>query len=122
MSNLGGYQIMTTMAKKVGGPLRLVVMIFGGGAIVGGGAVAGGVAIKNIVAEKRNEKKRQEEAAIVHTVTSEGQSNEGLIFKTGDQFKILDVDGDAALIEKLEDSNNPYFVSVEFLKSISDYE
>jgi hypothetical protein len=122
MSNLGWYQIMTTMAKKVGGPLKLAGLFFGGGAVVGGGAVAGGVAIKNKVAKKLDEKKREAAAAVVHTVTTEEQSNEGLVFKVGDQFKVLEVDGDAALIEKLGDNNNPYFVSADFLKSISDYE
>jgi hypothetical protein len=84
--------------------------------------VAGGVAIKNKVAKELDEKKREAAAAVVHTVTTEGQSNEGLDFKIGDQFKVLEVDGDAELIEKLGDNNNPYFVSAEFLKSISDYE
>ena len=46
MSNLGWYQIMTTMAKKVGGPLKLAGLLVGGGAVAGEGAVAGGVAIK----------------------------------------------------------------------------
>lgn len=121
MSNLGWYQILTTMAKKVGGPRKLVGLLVGGGAVAGAGAMAGGVAIKNKVAKKLDEKKREAEAAIIHTVTTEGQSNEGLLFKIGDQFKVLEVDGDAALIEKLGDSNNPYFVSADFLKSISDY-
>lgn len=50
MSNLGGYQLLTTAAKKVGGPGNLVV-----------------------------------------------------------------------LIEKMGDTNNPYFISGDFLKEISDY-
>lgn len=30
MSNLGGYQLLTTFAKKVGGPRNLVALIAGG--------------------------------------------------------------------------------------------
>lgn len=30
MSNLGGYQALTTLAKKVGGPGKLVALIAGG--------------------------------------------------------------------------------------------
>ena len=41
MGNLGWYQLMTTVAKKVGGPKRLFALVLGGGAILGGGAVAG---------------------------------------------------------------------------------
>lgn len=122
MGNLGWYQIMTTMAKKVGGPLNLAAALFGGGAAFGAGAVIGGSAIKDKVAKKLEEKKNQEKTAIVYIVTTEGQSNEGLIFKVNDRFKVLEVDGDAALIEKFGDSNNPYYVSAKFLKKISDYE
>lgn len=42
MSNLGGYQALTTLAKKVGGPGKLVALIAGGGVLVGGVAVKGG--------------------------------------------------------------------------------
>ncbi len=49
MSNLGWYQILTTMAKKVGGPKILIALLAGGGALLGGGAVAGGNAIKKEV-------------------------------------------------------------------------
>lgn len=45
MSNLGGYQMLTTLAKKVGGPGKLVALIAGGGAIAGGLAVKGGEVI-----------------------------------------------------------------------------
>lgn len=31
MSNLGWYQVMTTAAKKVGGPPKFVSLNFGGG-------------------------------------------------------------------------------------------
>ena len=34
MSNLGGYQWLTTAAKKVRGPKNLVLMILGAGAVV----------------------------------------------------------------------------------------
>ena len=121
MSNLGLYQVMTTWSKKVGGPLNLVGMIFGGGVIFGGGAVAGVVMIKNKVSQKLEQKKLEEKASAIYTVNREGQRNEGLLFKENEQFKVLEADGDAALIEKLGDNNNPYFVSVKFLSSISDY-
>ena len=121
MSNLGLYQMMTTLSKKVGGPLKLAGIVFGGGAIFGGGAVAGGLAIKNKVSQKLKQKKLEGKVSIIYTVNKEGQSNEGILFEENEQFKVLEVDGDAALIEKLGDNNNPYFVSIEFLSSISDY-
>ena len=48
-------------------------------------------------------------------------SNENLVFKLGDKFKVLEFDGDAVLIEKIGDSNNPYVASSEFLGKISNY-
>ena len=121
MSNLGWYQILTTMAKKVGGPKKLMAILVGSGALLGGVAVAGANEIKKKVSFE-HEKKRQEEAlARIYTVKKEGRSNEGLLFLAGDTFKVLEFDGDAVLIEKIGDNNNPYFVSRMFLSSISDY-
>lgn len=57
----------------------------------------------------------------VYSVTAEGISNEGLEFKIGDQFRVLETDKDAVLIEKLDDDDNPYFVSEELLTNISNY-
>lgn len=121
MSNLGWYQIMTTLSKRVGGPINLAGIVFGGGSLFGGGAVAGGLLIKNKVSQKLKQKELEEKASIIYTVEREGQSNEGLLFKENEQFKVLEADGNATLIEKLGDNNNPYFVSTKFLRSISDY-
>lgn len=112
---------MTTIAKKMGGPLRLFGLVFGGGAVLGGGTVLGFEAIKKKASKIHDERKQAAEAATVHTVIKEGNSNEGLLFNVGDKFRILERDGDAALIERLDDGNNPYFVSAQFLSSISDY-
>lgn len=120
MSNLGWYQITTSTAKKVGGPLNLGGLILGAGALLGAGLVAGCGAIKKNINKALSEKKKVAMAAAIHTVLKAGDSNEGLSFKIGDKFKILDVAGDAALIEKIGDNHNPYFVSIKFLSSISD--
>lgn len=121
MSNLGWYQVMTTMAKRVGGPRRFMALLSGCSALIGGVAVAGGSKIKKTVDKSLEDKKRIADAAVVYTVAKEGHSNEGLAFNVGDKFKVLEVDGDAALIDKIGDENSPYFVSADFLKSISSY-
>ena len=81
---------------------------------------------KMIVAEKVNKKKNKEKLketsySIVYSVTVDGVRDDGLEFKIGDQFRVLETDKDAVLIEKIGDDNNPYFVSVEFLEMISNY-
>jgi hypothetical protein len=54
-------------------------------------------------------------------VKKHGESNEGLVFNEGDKFIVLSQDKDAVLIEKIGDTNNPYFVSLELLLDISDF-
>ncbi|SEP69456.1 hypothetical protein SAMN02910289_00367 [Lachnospiraceae bacterium RM5] len=123
MSNLGGYQKLTTVAKKVGGPRNLKLLLFGVGGLFGVGVTEGKYAIKKKKALSEKEKKRQsEEMSKMYTVEKKGRSNEGLLFEEGDTFKVLEVDGDVVLIEKIGDDNNPYYVSRQFLDSISDYE
>lgn len=121
MSNLGWYQTMTTASKKVGGPLNLAGIILAIGTGLGCCLTTGVNAIRKKVVKQLDEKKKQEIAATVYTVITEARSNEGVVFNVNDKFKVLEIDGKAALIEKLEDSNNPYFVSTEFLTSISDF-
>lgn len=122
MGNLGWYQVMTTSAKRVGGPVNLLGIILGFGAIAGGGAVMGGMAIKKRISKVLEEKKKEEESAKIYEVMDDGKSNEGLAFAKEDKFKVLEVDGNIALIEKIGNANNPYVVALSFLKTISDYE
>lgn len=122
MSNLGGYQRLTTVAKKVGGPKNLVLIIAGTGAVVyKGGEIVVKKTVKEIKKRMSQEKLLEIADTKIYTVTAEGTSNEGLEFKIGDQFKVLETDKDAVLIEKIGDSDNPYFISAELLKNISNY-
>ena len=126
MSNLGGYQKLTTFAKKVGGPGNLVVLIAGSGVAVGAIAVkAGEFAVKKgkqaIIKRKEKKNDLSIKSDLIYAVEKEAESNEGLKFRIGDKFKVLECDGDAILIELLENDNNPYFVSEKLLKEISDY-
>lgn len=120
MSNLGGYQRLTTIAKKVGGPTNLVLLIAGSGAVVyKGGEILVRKAIKNV--NKLYAENSSEISSQIYIVNKQGVSNENLVFELGDRFKALEFDGDAILIEKIGDSNNPYVVSSEFLEKISNY-
>lgn len=120
MSDLGGYQRLTTIAKKVGGPTNLVLLIAGSGAVVyKGGEILVRKAIKNV--NKLYAENSSEISSQIYIVNKQGVSNENLVFELGDRFKVLEFDGDAILIEKIGDSNNPYVVSSEFLEKISNY-
>lgn len=122
MSNLGDYQKMTIMAKKVGGPKNLAVIIAGAGAVASVALYKGGEIVKEKVRKKKNKEKLKETSdSIVYSITVDGVSDDGLEFKIGDQFRVLETVKNAVLIEKIGDDNNPYFVSVEFLEMISNY-
>ena len=121
MSNLGTYQWITTASKKVGGPVNFVLITGAvGAAIYKGAEIAVKYGVKAIRPHKANGLLLGDGAKI-YEVNATGKSNEGLEFSVGDQFKVLEEDGDAVLIEKLGDPNNPYFVSAELLCKISDY-
>ena len=117
MSNLGLYQWMTKTAKKVGGPGNFMVLVGVTGAITERCLeffIKKGInKIKTRNAPSSKEK--------LYKVTLEGRSNEGVVFLVGDQFRILEIDGESILIDKIGDKNNPYFVSAKLLQKISDY-
>ena len=121
MSNLGWYQVITTWSKKVGGPLNLLGIVAGVWAIGGVVGTKGVEALVSSQKKKAAEKEKAAELLKTYTVSKEGVSNEGLQFHVGETFKVLERDGNAVLIEKLGDDNNPYFVAAELLNEISDY-
>ena len=41
--------------------------------------------------------------------------------KIGDTFRVLESDGNSVLIKLIGNKNNPYFLSKNFLKQISNY-
>lgn len=118
MSNLGFYQKMTWLAKRVGGPLQLAGLFVGSGVVIG----VSGTKLLEKAKEKKNQKKMIEESHKLYTINADGISNEGLKLGKGLKFSVLEQDGDALLIDLKNDNNSPYFVSAEFLQSISDYE
>lgn len=120
MGNLGAYQVMTTIAKRVGGPKNLEGILIGSGIAIGVGLTKSGEFIVNKVRKIANKNTSLTMESAVFTVTVGGIDNSGLEFSIGDKFKVLECDGEAILIEKIGDLNNPYFVPDEFLLKISD--
>lgn len=116
MGNLGAYQWMTTAAKKVGGPIALLTIFAVGGAAV---SKIGEFAVKQCI---KIHNKKGETKKTSYIVTTYGESNKGLKFNVGDKYNVLESDGESVLIEKIGDKNNPYFVSAELLRDISDYQ
>ena len=120
MSNLGAYQWITTLSKKVGGPFQLLGITALGGYLVFRCVEAGGKKVYKIF-KNHNDNEKTVSNAPEYTVIREGKSNENIQFSVGDKFCILEKDGDSVLIDKLNDPNSPYFVSARFLNEISEY-
>lgn len=121
MSNLGMYQTMVTLAKKSGGPLPFMVLLVGGGIVLG-------IAIDKVASLAKNDMQPRKAAGTapdqektIYVVDSRVESDSGLVLEAGDQIKVLEVDGDAVLIDKVGDDDSPYVVSGDLLAAISAY-
>lgn len=122
MGNLRGYQVMTTLAKKVGGPKNLAALTIGCGYLFLRGVEAVSKKGVKIVKKQYNRNKKiNKDKDIIFEVTSESVNKNGLKFCIGDKYRVLESDDGSILIEKLGDLNNPYFVSADFLRTISDF-
>lgn len=123
MSNLGAYQWITSTSKKVGGPIELLLLTGTAGAAVYKVSEIGlKKCIKAFKAHQATKTKCFEVNGNIYSVTSPGTSNEGVEFPIGTKFKVLEADGDSVLVEKIGDKSSPYFVSSEFLCTISNFQ
>ena len=121
MSNLGGYQIMTTLAKKVGGPQNLVLITLASGYA---GLRIGEIGVKKVINVSKKqiaEFKKTKVSNIQSFCITKNSIYDVVDFKVGQQYNVLAKNEDAILIEILGDKNNPYFVSEKILKKISNY-
>ena len=96
MSNLGAYQWMTKTAKKVGGPVNLLLLVGAAGA---GIYKVGEVTVKKAVKRKRANKCENLRTR-VYIVSTPWRGNDGAEFIKGDKFRVLEREGDAVLIER----------------------
>lgn len=118
MSNLGMYQIFTTVAKKVGGPKVLTGIIMAAGYVVIRSVEAGGKQIIKIVKENTN---KSDELKPMFSFLQSGVGENNIKFNKNDKFRIMSTHDDVALIEKENDNNNPYFVSLSWITKVSNY-
>lgn len=125
MGNLGGYQLVTTVIKALGGPVKAAVVILGGTFAAGGLTVAGGQQGYKVIYKSIKKRRARKEPCPTKgqsfAVHAAGIDEQGIEFSVGDVYIVLECDRDAILIELTDNDNNPYFVSAAFIASISDY-
>ncbi len=114
MGNLGWYQRVVTIMKKLGGPKKSLVLYSVGSYLVIRLGEGGIKRVFRFIKDKVDHKDTIKEYIAVYN----GESPEGVKLSEGDHFKILEVDGDAALIEIIGNTDNPYVVPKEFLNRI----
>lgn len=109
--------------QKVGGPVALGLITAGVGYVTGRIGEAGVKKVYRKVKGKIHSKTNPSEyPQMILEVMSYGKDSKGVIFNVGDSFRILESDGDAILIEIIGNTDNPHFVSCDFLRTISNFE
>jgi hypothetical protein len=129
VGNLGAYQIMTMLAKRVGGPVVL------GGIVALAGGTGGGIAVY----KGRNQIERAmqcikeklgftsgvsglQKEDRTYTCNADCELSKELTLKQNNKFNVLYSDDEMALINVIGDDNSPYIVGREKLESVSDFE
>ncbi len=115
MNNWYLYQWTTTAMKKVGGPLNFYLLLCGGCASLGYAAHALPPKVKSYIRQKYNKSSKPILKSASHVI-----NEDGLEFKIGDEFRILETIENGALIEKIGDPDNPYVVTDMFLQKITN--
>ena len=93
----------------------------------GGYAVfrTGEAGVKKIIKIAKNRRrakiKDSAEDQTVYTVQKAASIQQNTDVKNGDKIKVLNIDKDAVLIQVLGDDKNPYVISLDVLKQITDY-
>lgn len=120
MASFNTYILFTTIAKKVGGPVGLLSLTAAGGYAI---LRTGEAGVKGIVrvAKSASEKRKNPAVGQGFTVTADGDADGGLALRVGDEFRVLEGNGEPILIEVLGDADNPYYATSEFLSSVSNF-
>lgn len=116
MGNLGMYQTITKLSKKVGGPDKLLLIVglagYGVGKIVE-------YPIKKGIEVLKNRANHQETGTYKFTVSITDEKE--FTVSKGNCFSVLEKDGEAVLISIDGDTNSPYYIDESWLKEISNY-
>lgn len=126
MSNLGGYQKIVEVVKALGGPKQATLVVGSAVAVAGYGALRGAEAgVKWGIAASRSAVEKRTTSCPANgqlfKVSSDGEDTGGLILNAGDEYRVLDCDEDAVLIEVLGAADNPHMVSGAFLATVSSF-
>lgn len=121
MSNLGGYQTIVQLSKKVGGPGKLGLIVFGAGYLV---LRPTETLARSLYKKAKNGLQRETtplDRSDIYTVSAEADSGNGLLLAPGDKFSEVGRDKETVIINVEGHESNPHVVSALLLSQISDY-
>ena len=125
MSNLGDYQRIVELIKKVGGPAaaKRYAMLGAAGLVAIGGLAHKGIQTAGPLVRNRLDslKQHHELSGATYVVHSAATDEQGLELLPGAKFRVLERDDDAVLIEVVGRDDNPWVVSAKLLERISDF-
>jgi hypothetical protein len=124
MSRWADYQLITTIASKIGGPRVLALAVAAAGAVVyKSGEVGVKFIVKRVKGVQENLVVRAEAAAEdgLYRVTKDADVGDGLRLSVGDVFRILARDGDVVLIQVIGDADDSHYVSRDLLEAVSEF-
>lgn len=119
MGNLGAYQAVTTLMKKVGGPVQLAVIVIGAGYIVLRPAEEGARRFARSL-KKKWEKKKLFGGADINHMTADLCLANGVTLNAGDEFAVLAVENDEALLMP-KHGDASIILPIKLLCEVSDY-
>ncbi|WP_291289072.1 hypothetical protein [Enorma sp.] len=119
MGNLGAYQAVTTLMKKVGGPVPFAVIVIGAGYIVLRPAEEGARRFARSL-KKKWEKKKLFGGADINHMTADLCLANGVTLNAGDEFAVLAVENDEALLMP-KHGDAAIILPVKLLCEVSDY-
>lgn len=114
MSKWAEYEMITTVAKKVGGPKKLVALIASGGVAIG----VGFKTIYDKITKKIKSVKANNHYA--YSVNKTGYINDSIKLCEGTEFIVLNRDEDAVIIA-IKNTDEIYAAKYEMLLQLSDY-
>lgn len=116
--NLGRYQQLTTLAKKVGGPDALLGLIFAGGIATGTAASLG--AKKAMASYRKKFSQSHENKQGEFTLEDDVRLPNARSLSKGDTFSIIAQDGDSVFLQIDGRDDNPHVLSLKELSEVSD--
>lgn len=120
MSNLGLYQVVTTLMKRAGGPKKFFAMILGAGAAGGAAATLAIQKVKSIVEKRMGPNVPLDDIEFPYQFTKKGKEGREEV-NSGEKFRVVNNDGEVVFIQKESDPDYYYFLSEKFLMKVSDF-